>query len=362
MDFYPIKEFFINETVNLNQIGSKPNARVLVVDDLPTNLLVAHGLLSPYGLHIDSAASGSEAIELVKKNNYKLLFIDHMMPEMDGIETLKAIRALGNEEYTTVAIALTANATRGMKEYYLGEGFDDYLSKPISVKELDGVLVKWLGQTKTDEQKEIGNEQRPEADARISGGNSSHSPLLLLDKINHYRVSFDIGQEFETAYFERFTALVQTISLQPEISDSLRQQAALLAEAGQREDTEAIRKTLGGFYEALRQEAAQKVSESGPVVQEGLLEETLSRIEKAIQGGENRTAVELINEMGTMNLSPEGRELYFSLYNFLVQNDTEKAIEAIHSNTEERNNENKNSYCGRSNPAARFTETGNGPS
>ena len=117
-----------------------PYGSVLVVDDVETNIYVAKGLLSPYGLKIDSAESGFEAIEKIKNGRlYDIVFMDHMMPKMDGIETTKIIRNMG---YEPPIVALTANAVAGQAEIFLGNGFDDYISKPIDVRQLNTVLNK----------------------------------------------------------------------------------------------------------------------------------------------------------------------------------------------------------------------------
>ena len=128
--------------------------KVLVVDDLPSSLLITQNLLAPYsGLRAETAASGLEAIELAKNHNYDLIFMDQMMPGMDGIETTTAIRKIEGYANTPI-IALTANAMRGMKEFYLEKGFQDYLLKPISPEALDKVINRFLG-----EQLSINNEQ-----------------------------------------------------------------------------------------------------------------------------------------------------------------------------------------------------------
>ncbi|WP_010257689.1 hybrid sensor histidine kinase/response regulator [Treponema primitia] len=128
-----------------------PSARLLIVDDIVTNLNVAKGLLSLYQTDITTVTSGKEAIELIKKNRYDIIFMDHMMPEMDGIETTAAIRAWEDsrqisQEYAKhiPIIALTANAVTGMKEMFLAKGFNDYLSKPIEISKLDGMMAEWI--------------------------------------------------------------------------------------------------------------------------------------------------------------------------------------------------------------------------
>ena len=119
-------------------------ARVLAVDDNDMNLKVISGLLKRNKIVPDLAESGMQGIELVKKNFYHIIFLDNMMPVMNGIETLKKMRAEKILSNKTRVIMLTASAIAGMREFYLREGFDDYLSKPIEVSELEGMLERHL--------------------------------------------------------------------------------------------------------------------------------------------------------------------------------------------------------------------------
>ncbi|MDR3200873.1 MAG: response regulator, partial [Spirochaetales bacterium] len=124
-----------------------PTGKVLVVDDVETNLYVARGLLLLYGLHVDCAKSGQEAITRIREEEipYDLVFMDHMMPDMDGVEAAGLIRAINTEYARSLPIiALTANAIVGMREMFLEKGFNDYLSKPISRSKLDEILIKWI--------------------------------------------------------------------------------------------------------------------------------------------------------------------------------------------------------------------------
>ena len=126
-----------------------PDAHILVVDDTETNLLVVRGLLKNTGVQIDTVLSGVEAIASVNNNDfvYDIIFIDHMMPGMDGIETLKKLKAMDSYG-SSVHIALTANAISGAKEKYLEIGFDDYLSKPVAGKDLENILLKYIPESK----------------------------------------------------------------------------------------------------------------------------------------------------------------------------------------------------------------------
>jgi CheY-like chemotaxis protein len=119
-----------------------PYGKVLLVDDNETNLYVAEGLLSPYGLKITTADSGFLAIEKVEsKESYDIIFMDHMMPQMDGIETTQKLREMG---YEGIIVALTANALVGNDEMFLQSGSDGFLAKPIDIRQLNEILNKFV--------------------------------------------------------------------------------------------------------------------------------------------------------------------------------------------------------------------------
>ncbi len=118
---------------------------VLVVDDNLVNRKVARGFLRPYGLVIDEAGSGQEAVDKVSQTKYDMIFMDHMMPEMDGIEAVQIIRRDCGENGTRpVVIALTANAMEGVREMFLQQGFQDFITKPLDRKTLNEALLRWI--------------------------------------------------------------------------------------------------------------------------------------------------------------------------------------------------------------------------
>ena len=124
-----------------------PDAKVLVVDDNLVNLKIARGLLEPYGMQVDVCKSGAQALTIADQNRYDLVFMDHMMPDMDGVETTSRLRGIA--EYRDVPIvALTANAISGMREMFLEKGMNDFLSKPIDPVKLETVLRKWIPENK----------------------------------------------------------------------------------------------------------------------------------------------------------------------------------------------------------------------
>ncbi len=118
---------------------------ILVVDDNLVNLKVSKALMEPYGMTVDTAESGNKAIEMVKNGDYDLIFMDHMMPELDGVDTTRLIRNLDDEKAKSIPIvALTADVVAGTREMLVEEGMQDFLAKPIKDTELKAVLRKWL--------------------------------------------------------------------------------------------------------------------------------------------------------------------------------------------------------------------------
>ena len=136
----PAKEDNDEEETTYQQYNDK---NVLIVDDSKINLKVAQTLMKPYNFEIDTAISGEEALEKINNKKYDLIFMDIMMPKMNGVETLYRLRE--KEDFSTPVIALTADALEGTDEKYLSVGFNSYLSKPIDRKLLNKVINKYLG-------------------------------------------------------------------------------------------------------------------------------------------------------------------------------------------------------------------------
>jgi signal transduction histidine kinase/DNA-binding response OmpR family regulator len=197
-----------------------PYARVLIVDDVPTNLDVARGMMLPYELVIDCVESGPEAISLIQeeKTIYSAIFMDHMMPDMDGIEAVKIIREeLGaKSEYAKniPIIALTANALVGTEELFLQNGFQAFLTKPIDIIKLDSALNRWVRDKSKEKELDLAQEPEkepmPESDLfkttvegidfrlglkRFSGNETTYAQVIksyvahtppLLEKLKNY--------------------------------------------------------------------------------------------------------------------------------------------------------------------------------
>ena len=152
-----------------------PYGNVLVVDDVETNIYVAVGLLKLYKLQIDTAKSGREALDKIKNGKkYDIIFMDHMMPGMDGIEATKQLRGMG---YKEPVVALTANAVAGQSDIFKKNGFDDFISKPIDIRQLNSVLNKMVRDKQTPDVIEAARRQNSKA----AGTESIKAQLLRND-------------------------------------------------------------------------------------------------------------------------------------------------------------------------------------
>jgi signal transduction histidine kinase/CheY-like chemotaxis protein len=160
-----------------------PYGSVLVVDDVETNIYVAKGLLMPYALKIDSADSGYAAIEKIKSGKtYDIIFMDHMMPKLDGIETTKILRGAG---YDRPVVALTANAVVGQSDVFLVNGFDGFISKPIDISQLDLILNKFIRDKQPPETVETARREAAERKER-EAENEIPAPEINSDLIETF--------------------------------------------------------------------------------------------------------------------------------------------------------------------------------
>jgi signal transduction histidine kinase/CheY-like chemotaxis protein len=317
-----------------------PHKKALVVDDISANLLVMRGFLAPYGLQVDDASSGAEAIEKVQQNHYDIIFMDHMMPKMDGVEVVTTLRKI--EGFNTPIVAMTTNALRGMKDFYLEHGFSDYLSKPINPGPLDEVIKKLIKIGSGDQETNLEGMAGYQHALITNNDPTPYDAEMFaqrLDMLNHYRVSFenireeDYHAKFDAAYFAKFTALIESFgefrspsNLDPQCGNA----APLLTEAGRREDIKTIRETLPAFYEALRRQWKEQEADTGErETERGVLREMLPQLKKAIMDGQTELAEAIMAELGSANLTSSGRELYFKLYDLLLAGETEKALKII---------------------------------
>ncbi len=242
-----------------------PNARVLIVDDSPVNLKVAMGLMRPYEFYIETANDGIEAVEKVKRNRYDMVFMDHMMPGMDGIDATAAIRKMKGEYYQDLPIvALTANAIAGTKELFIQEGMNDFISKPIEISKLNDILVKWLPKEKQETVEKVAPKiEQEEYNLKIKGVDVGYGVRLLggnfddyVDIVKtYYADSVRRQVSIATSYSVKDTRMLKTeVHAVKSASTSigalgLAARALKLEEACQNDDWVYIEKNIARFFE-----------------------------------------------------------------------------------------------------------------
>ncbi|MDR1611301.1 MAG: response regulator [Planctomycetota bacterium] len=249
-----------------------PGFQVLIVDDIATNLAVASGLLSPFQMELTTCLSGREAVALARKCNFDLIFIDHMMPEMDGIETANEIRKICRRQRTRRGgrripfIALTANAMAGMREMFLANGFDDYLSKPIDTAKLHELLAKWIppeARIAISSPASFNPAEDFAAPAiagldlglglkRIGGSLKDYLEVLEI-YCGDVESSLPVLNDVSGENIEDFTIRVHALKTASANvgAVAISEEAAFLEEAGKKRDLRTIGEMIGGFRERL---------------------------------------------------------------------------------------------------------------
>ena len=231
-----------------------PYGSALVVDDVELNIYVARGLLLPYGLQIDTANSGTAAIEKIKKGNaYDIIFMDHMMPEMNGIETTKILRDMG---YTNSIVALTANALVGHAEMFLENGFNGYISKPIDSRELNYILNKFIRDSRPAEHfRSAGSDAGGLSGNR--GGLSELREVFIMDAENAVNVLEKMHMKldrFDDADFETYETIVHGMksALSSIEEGELSGFAAKLEQAAREKNLVLLSRDTRRFIDALK--------------------------------------------------------------------------------------------------------------
>jgi len=180
----------VTHAKEIEKVVAKPEAKVLVVDDNAGNITVATGLLARHGIVPETAGNGIQAIEMIKTHRYDLVFMDHMMPEMDGVEATEIIRKLDDEYYRNLPIiALSANAVADAKELFINSGMSDFVSKPVRDRDFNRVLLRWLPAEKIAE-KEI----EPETSEQPTDETTLNKLLQELTKIKDISITSGLSR------------------------------------------------------------------------------------------------------------------------------------------------------------------------
>jgi CheY-like chemotaxis protein/HPt (histidine-containing phosphotransfer) domain-containing protein len=319
-----------------------PYGSVLLVDDVETNIYVASGLLSPYQLKIDSADSGDAAIEKIKNGNvYDIIFMDHMMPKMDGIEATKIIRSMG---YKKPIVALTANAVRGQADVFLGNGFDDYIFKPIDIRELNAILNKLIRDVQAPEiieaaKKNAVSEQFSEDELEPSIS-PNLAEVFTRDALKALAVLEESSKKDDYNNKDNMRAYIISVhgiknALANIGKTDLSATAKKLEQAGREEKIDVISSETPAFIDSLRAvvEEVKPIKEKSAVGEDNedkpYLTEMLVAIKTACADYDEETADKALAELRKTAWSPQTNELLGKIAEQLLHSNFDEVVEDI---------------------------------
>ena len=339
-----------------------PEVRALVVDDEPVNLMVAEGILRDYQMQVKTAESGMKALELCDKEEFDLIFLDHMMPEMDGVETARVIRRLLGDNGQVPIIALTANAVEGTAQMFIDEGMNDFVTKPIEMRVILAKLRKWLPPEK------IEKNRNKKMDAVLQGANKEGKPYQMSTDISiagldvkkameflgneelfwsvlkeYYRVidkkSMMISEYEQKEMWKEYTVEVHALkSASRQIGAlELAQVAEQMEAAGNAENAALIHKITPGmleeytFYKGILAPyfVKEKEAQSGRAAEASEMSELFGQMKEAMENLDMDAMEKVIKDMSQYSYSDEQYSIFEKLKNAVEDIDTEKCEEII---------------------------------
>jgi CheY-like chemotaxis protein len=332
-----------------------PDAKVLIVDDISTNLRVSKELLSIYGMEIHTCMSGQEAVNLARVNRYDIIFMDHMMPGMDGVEATSVIRAIDprSEYYRSLPIiALTANAISGQREMFLKNGLSDFIAKPIDLQRLDSILQKWLPKEKRldmDAKPEISSQishaelfEIPGVSVEIGLANSGGSVEAYLDILHVFcmdieKKSEQIRQCAANGDIDLYITLVHSFKGASRSigATEFGDFAARMETAARSGDAGIIARETGAFLTSARgltcgiRNALKREVASGRQDGEDLTRPQLETLREALTYMDIATVNRLILEYADLPLGNNARKTLSDIENHVLLFDYDKAIETM---------------------------------
>jgi PAS domain S-box-containing protein len=314
-----------------------PYGRVLVVDDVETNLYVARGLISSYGISLETALSGPETIEKIKSGAiFDIIFLDHFMPKMDGIETAKILRELG---YTHPIIALTANALAGQEEMFLENGFDGFISKPIDIRQLDALLNSLIRDKYPPEMVEAARLQMASRKKQTTGEVRTSDPELKeiftreAEKV-YAGIKEILSHSFRRSDdFRQYVINVHSMkSALANIGETRLSTAAFeLEQAGRDNNLAVMVSKTPDFLERLREVIEKTKPKYDDLAREesdndhAYLAEKMPAIQKACEEYDEKTANSILTELGQKKWSHSVKERIDAVAIHLLHSDFEKA-------------------------------------
>jgi signal transduction histidine kinase/CheY-like chemotaxis protein/HPt (histidine-containing phosphotransfer) domain-containing protein len=329
-----------------------PYGHVLIVDDVETNLYVAKGLMAPYGLKIDLATSGFEALDRIKEGNvYDIIFMDHMMPKMDGIETTKLIRERG---YTRPIVALTANALAGQAEMFLKNGFDGFISKPIDMRQLNVSLNRLIRDKQPSEVVEAAHRERAEMDKKTETGHvqqqldSQLAEIFAKDAEKAAAVIESLLQKNLHDDDDIHMYVINVHAMKSALANvgelALSATALKLEHAGRDKDLSLMRSETRAFLDELRKviekirpkyEEDENIEDTEETL--ALLREKLAVIKDACEAFDKKTAKTALNELREKTWSRNVKELLNKISEYLLHSEFDN-VAALAGEYIEKNN------------------------
>lgn len=340
-----------------------PDATILVVDDTPMNLNVIKGLLKQTLIQVDTAQSGKECLELVKKKHYDIIFMDQRMPEMDGVQTLHALREMDgadNKSADAPVIVLTANVVSGARERFLGEGFSDYLSKPVDAVKIEKMIANTLPGEKvmappsdgafddaTDDDSEFMSAIEKVDGIDASAGLANCMTVdILKNAVHDFYVSIKtqperIEQLLEDDNIREYTVAVHALKSSARLIGALdlSNRAAQLEAMGDSDDTEGIMEKnpemlsiYRAFYDKLKPlcetDASDGVNDKEPI-EEAQLSEAYTAIKEAAAAFDFDTADEIIKMLGDYSMPAKEAERYTRISDLVTRLDRDAIMEEL---------------------------------
>ncbi len=333
-----------------------PDARILVVDDNAVNLSVIEGFLLKYMVNVTTAISGEDAVNLVKENkNYDLIFMDHMMPIMDGVDTTKVIRSIDDDYCKNVPIiALTANAISGVKEMFLNAGMNDFLAKPIESVKLYNIMHKWI-----PKEKQI--KSKPEAKM----DNASKELLVEAEKIKYLDIGIGIEycggtakdyinilksyakttsqilnemiDAYKQGFFKEFVIKVHGIKGSSKSIGAIEisELAALLEKAGNNEDVQFIDDNifiLAGMVNTViikiqkaYPDKEEEFRNGSKIVEKDEINDLMAQLKQAIHEIDSLRVDDLLSEIKTIRLDKKSSAILIKVLEYVENFDYDKA-------------------------------------
>lgn len=304
-------------------------AKILIVDDNAVNLTVAEGLLEPLGMDIDMATGGKEAVDKISQTSYDLILMDHMMPEIDGVETTHIIRRFYREYDSVPIIALTANAVDGAKDMFIQEGMNDFIAKPIEVHVLVSKIKQWLPKDKITKRSGGANRAKSEI-PQIEGIDAAAAIEMLGTEKVFWSVLKDycriipqkselIREYYEMENWKNYTIEVHALkSSSRQIGAAgLAKKAELLEKAGNeldidtiKSDTQAALEEYEHYYEILKPYFGNEKNEATEKLTNDVLFCVFEHVENAIEELDTDMLGEAIHELDIYKLNEQDQGYY----------------------------------------------------